>query len=77
MAMTDFAEAPACEERLGALKRLRALREPRALPMLREATRIGLSTLFGKDKNECLRTEAQATIAELEKLSQPPAQPPS
>jgi class 3 adenylate cyclase len=68
MAITELAEAPACEERLAAVKKLRALRDPRALPALRPFSKRGLSTLFGKDPNECLRNEARETIGELEKL---------
>lgn len=68
MAMTELAEAPACEERLAAVKKLRALRDPRALPALRPLSKRGLGTLFGKDPNECLRQEARETISELEKL---------
>jgi class 3 adenylate cyclase len=68
MAMTELAEAPECEERLAAVRKLRALRDPRALPALRPFSKRGLGTLFGKDPNECLRREARETIGELEKL---------
>jgi class 3 adenylate cyclase len=66
MALTELAEAPSCEERLAAVRKLRALREPRALPLLRETTRR--SGWFSEDKNACLREEARQAIAELEKL---------
>jgi len=65
MALTELAEAPACEERLAAIKKLRALREPRALPMLRESVK---RVWFREDKNACLRDEARQAITELEKL---------
>lgn len=75
MALNEFAEAPSCEERLVAVKDLRELKVVRAVPVLKEGIRRGLSGLFKEDRNKCLRDEAQATIAELEKLSPPP--PPS
>jgi hypothetical protein len=65
MALTELAEAPSCEERLAAVKKLRALRDPRALPVLRESVR---RTWFRKDANACLREEATQTITELERL---------
>jgi class 3 adenylate cyclase len=68
MALTELAEAPSCEERLVAVKKLRVLRDPRALPVLRESVK---RTWFREDKNACLRTEANEAIAELEKLVPP------
>lgn len=65
MALTELAEAPSCEERLAAVKKLRALRDPRALPVLRESVK---RTWFRKDANACLREEATQTITELEQL---------
>ena len=65
MALTELTEAPACEERLAAVKKLRALRDPRALPALRESIK---RVWFREDKNACLRAEAAQTIVELEKL---------
>lgn len=65
LALTELAEAPACEERLAAIRKLRALREPRALPMLRESVK---RVWFREDKNACLRDEARQAITELEKL---------
>jgi len=65
MALTELAEAPACEERLAAVRKLRALRDPRALPALRESVR---RTWFRKDANACLREEATQAITELEQL---------
>ncbi len=65
MALTDLSEAPSCDERLAAVKKLRALRDPRALPMLRESIK---RVWFREDKNACLRSEARETIGELEKL---------
>lgn len=76
MAMTDLSEAPTCEERLVAVKRLRELRDVRALPLLRDNVKTGFTALFAKDRNACLRVEAKAAIGELEKLS-PPASPRS
>jgi len=66
LALTELAEAPACEERLAAVKKLRALRDPRALPALRDSVK---RTWFREDKNACLRDEATQTITELEKLA--------
>jgi len=65
MALTDLSEAPSCEERLAAVKKLRVLRDPRALPMLRESVK---RAWFREDRNACLRAEARETIGELEKL---------
>lgn len=65
MALTELTEAPSCEERLTAVKKLRALRDPRALPALRESVK---RTWFRKDNNACLREEATQTITELEQL---------
>jgi class 3 adenylate cyclase len=65
MALTELSEAPSCEERLAAVKKLRALRDPRALPVLRESVK---RTWFRKDANACLREEAAQTIIELERL---------
>lgn len=67
LAVTELSEAPACEERLAAVRTLRKLRDPRTLPALRESVRRNVSTLFGEDKNRCLRAEAEKAIAELEK----------
>jgi class 3 adenylate cyclase len=66
MALTELAEAPSCDERLVAVKKLRALRDPRALPVLRESVK---RTWFRRDENACLREEANQTISELEKLA--------
>jgi class 3 adenylate cyclase len=65
MALTELTEAPACEERLAAVKKLRALRDPRALPALRDSIK---PVWFREDKNACLRGEAAQAIVELEKL---------
>jgi hypothetical protein len=66
MALTELAEAPSCEERLVAVRKLRTLREPRALPLLRQS--VKRTGWFSEDKNACLRDEARQTIAELERL---------
>jgi class 3 adenylate cyclase len=72
MAVTELTEASECEERLVAVKTLRSLKDVRALPVLRTMVKSGFSTLFQKDKNACLRQEAQQAIADLEKLQSPP-----
>ncbi len=48
------------------MKKLRTLRDPRALPALRESVK---RTWFREDRNACLRGEAQQAIGELEKLA--------
>lgn len=68
LALTELAEAPICEDRLTAVRKLRALRDPRALPVLRESVK---RTWFRDDRNACLREEAMQTISELEKLAPP------
>jgi class 3 adenylate cyclase len=73
MAITDFNEAPTCEERLAAIRTMRELRDLRALPVLRGATQRSFKDMFREDKNGCLRDEAAKTIVELEKLSPSPA----
>jgi class 3 adenylate cyclase len=74
LAVTELAEAPTCEERLIAVKGLRLLKDPRALPALRGAIkRSSFSALFKDDRNACLRREAEQTIGELEKPAAPPA----
>jgi class 3 adenylate cyclase len=70
LALTELAEGPACEDRLAAVKKLRALRDPRALPALRDSVK---RVWFREDKNACLRDEARQTITELEKLAPPTA----
>ena len=70
MALTELAEAPSCEERLAAVRKLRVLRDPRALPLLRESVK---RTWFREDKNACLRVEANDAIVELQKLVPPTA----
>jgi adenylate cyclase len=72
MTVTDLKEAPECPERLAAVKALRALKDPRALPALRAVQTRGFSTLFQKDRNACLQDEARQAIAELERLSGTP-----
>jgi class 3 adenylate cyclase len=70
MALTELGEAPTCEERLAAVKKLRALRDPRALPALRDSIK---RVWFREDKNACLREEAAQAIVELERLVPPTA----
>lgn len=65
LALTELAESATCEDRLVAVKKLHALRDPRALPVLRESVK---RTWFAQDKNACLRDEANRAIADLEKL---------
>ena len=76
MAITEFVEAPTCEERLAAVKTIRELKFARAVPVLQDGIARTFTGMFKDDRNRCLREEANATIAELEKLSQP-AGPPS
>lgn len=71
LAVTELKEAPTCEERLAAVRRIRSLRDVRALPVLRESIRRGFGTFFRDDRNACLRVEAQKTVTELERLSPP------
>lgn len=68
MAVTELAEAPACEERLAAVKTLRALKDVRALPVLRTRVKRNFSALFQDDRDACLRNEARQAVTELEKL---------
>lgn len=66
MAVTELTEAPTCDERLIAVKSLRLLKDPRALPALRARLRRGFSAIFQDDRDACLRIEAQQAITELE-----------
>lgn len=71
IAIAELQEGASCEERLVAVKRLRQLRDPRALPPLRQSLGQGKGIadgITGWFQNMCLRDEAQATIKELEKL---------
>ena len=70
LASTDLTEATACEERYAAVRKLRALRDPRALPLLRDSVK---RTWFRKDENACLREEARLAISELEQIAPPQA----
>ena len=76
MAINEFNEAPSCEERLAAVRNIRAMKVVRAIQPLKDGIKRGFAGIFKEDRNKCLRDEATATIAELEKLA-PPAGPPS
>jgi len=62
MAIQDLREVESCEQRLDAVRQLRSLRDPRALPELEALMGGGLG---GWWKNRCLRTETAAAIAEI------------
>lgn len=64
MASQDLREADSCEQRLAALRKLRALRDPRALPKLEALLGGGIA---GWWNNRCLRDEAEAAIAEIKR----------
>jgi class 3 adenylate cyclase len=51
-----------CEDRLAAVRELRALKDPRAIPHLEKVTSGGLAGWF---RQSCLREEALATLKEL------------
>jgi class 3 adenylate cyclase len=72
MALNNFSEAETCEDRLEAVKVLRALREVRALPVLEQTLHTGFRGIFQQDQHRCFRREAEATIDELKRLSPPP-----
>ena len=73
LAVTELNEAPTCEERLVAVKAMRLLKDARAVPALRKLGDVNkFTSLFKEDKNACLREEARATIAELEKQAAAP-----
>lgn len=63
VAIEAYKAAGSCEARLAALPRLRALHDPRALPVLRDSLGSGLGAWF---KTRCYRSEVQAAIVELE-----------
>lgn len=73
LAIVQLQEASNCEGRLQAVTRLRALRDPRALPALRSVT----GGVTGWWQHGCLQDEARAAIAEIEKQAPRPAAPPS
>ncbi|MEQ1440535.1 adenylate/guanylate cyclase domain-containing protein [Fontimonas sp. SYSU GA230001] len=67
-ATNDLAQSQSCEGKLDAIRRLRQLGDPRALPALRESLGSGLRAWF---KTSCYRSEAQAAIKDLERLQSP------
>lgn len=62
LAIQDLREASNCEDRLDAVRRLRQLRDRRALPELQAQMGGGLQ---GWWRNRCLRDETQAAINEI------------
>lgn len=69
LAIADLQESQKCEDKLLAIKRLRKLKDARALPALEKSRGSGISDWW---KNRCLRDEADAAIQEL-KRRQPQA----
>lgn len=66
LALMDFQEAQTCEERIPPLKRLRTLRDPKALPPLREA--LGkYSGLISWFRDRCTSDEINLTIVDIER----------
>jgi class 3 adenylate cyclase len=63
VAIDDLKDGPKCSQRLDAVKRLRKLKDKRALPALKAA--MG-GSLTDRLKNTCLWVEAEATIRDLE-----------
>ncbi|HUP92365.1 MAG TPA: adenylate/guanylate cyclase domain-containing protein, partial [Solimonas sp.] len=57
-----------CADRLAAVRELRALKDPRALPHLEKALDRGFTAWF---RQSCLRTEAQQAIDELKPKARP------
>ena len=64
LAIIALNEGVECKDRLDAVRRLRALRDRRAIPALRQASQWGLGNLM---KNSCLRDEARAALDELQR----------
>lgn len=62
LAHTALNEGVKCEDRLDAVRQLRALGDRRAIPVLRQVSGWGLTSLL---KNSCLRDEARLTLDEL------------
>jgi class 3 adenylate cyclase len=66
LALMNFEEAQTCEERAPHLKRLRALKDPKALPALREA--LGkYSGLISWFRDRCTSDDINLTIVEIER----------
>lgn len=66
LAITDLQESRTCEDKLEAIKRLRKLRDVRALPALKHSKGTGFGDWW---KNRCLRDEADAAISEIKQRS--------
>lgn len=64
LALVALKEGVRCEDRLEAVRQLRKLRDRRAVPELRQASEWGFGSMF---KNSCLRDEARAALAELQR----------
>lgn len=63
-ALGALQESGQCQERLKAVRQLRALHDRRAIPALREVSEFGLSNLVN---NTCLRDEARSAVRELQR----------
>lgn len=69
VAIADLQGSQKCENKLAAIKRLRKLRDVRALPALKRSKGEGIE---GWWKNRCLRDEADAAIQEIERQTARP-----
>ncbi len=61
-ALIALQEGNECQDRLKAVRQLRALRDRRAIPALRDVSEFGFNNLVN---NACLRSEAEAALREL------------
>lgn len=63
LATSDLGTSTTCEGKRDAIRRLRALGDPRGLPALRASVGSGMRDWF---RNRCFRSEALAAIEEIE-----------
>jgi len=71
-AIEQLEKGETCAERLEAVRALRALGDPRAVPALRRARRRmrgGVIGIGDRNTNACLKAEAEAAIEHLERLA--------
>lgn len=68
-AVQELAGRSECADRLAAVRQLRALKDPRAIPHLEKASSGGVAEWF---RQSCLRAEARAALAELRAQTSPP-----